>query len=149
MIIRCTKLYNRNTKQYHNGPSMGSLTIGALYSVLEIYFNKDEIEYRIFADAPHYYSHPILVRSDDFEVVSGLLPNNWELYRFNKNQSGLGPKSWNIYEPWEESFWQDFDNNLPKARECFDKELKIIFDTEPEYIKIIDQQQGRESYFKK
>ncbi len=147
MIVKCAKLFNENTKEYMPGPSDLGLTIGNLYSVLEIYYNKSEILYRIFEDGNYEFQFPILKRSDDFEIISGKLPNNWQLIK-DGNTGILGPRSWCNLDLWHESFWQDWDNGLIEAKRCFSEELKVIFNTDEKYIKIIDQQQGRESFFK-
>ena len=146
MIVKCKQLYNANTKEYHAGPSYLGLTIGNFYSVLEVYYEDNEVFYRIFDDATYEFQVTILKRADDFEIISGKIPPNWELIR-REYSSKLSPKMWNIFEPWEESFWQDYDNNLPKAKQCFDDELRIIFDTDADYIKQIDQKLGRTPYF--
>ena len=128
MIVKCERLLNPNTKQFHPGPSDRGLTIGNLYSVLEISYKPDEILYRIFKNDTYEYQHPILIRSDEFSIVTGEIPPNWELIRDEYETATLGPKVWQIFEPWEESFWQDWNNNLPKAKKCFDEELRVIFD---------------------
>ena len=147
MIVKCKQLYNPNTKQFEPGQSNNWLTIGNLYSVLEIYFNEEQLYYRIFPDEAYDFSYPGLIRTDDFEVISCKIPSSWSFIRDDCG-AVLGPKMWNTFEPWEESFWQDYDNFLPKAKKCFDDEVRIIFDTDPDYIKKIDRQCGREPYFK-
>lgn len=147
MIVKCEKLFNENTGNYHAGTSDRGLTIGNFYSVLEVIFQKDGMSYRIFDDGSYEFQHPMICRANEFSTVSGKLPSNWKLIR-NSHGAKLSPKMWNIFEPWEESFWQDWDNGLPRAKQCFDDELKIIFDCDADLIKVIDEQQNKKPYFK-
>jgi hypothetical protein len=147
MIVKCNRLYNRHTKEYSQALFNKVLAVGFLYSVIEIYFDESEMLYRLFPNEEYEFSYPILVRSNEFEVVSAKPPKNWTLVH-KENRANLGPKKWNIFEPWQESFWQDYDNGSPKAKKCFDDEIRIIFDTDPEYIKMIDEKLGREPYFR-
>jgi len=69
---------------------------------------------------------------------------------FDKKEHGTGilaPKLWNTFEGWEESFWQDYFNYLPKAVQCFKNEVSIMLNEEADYIKQIDQKLLREPFF--
>jgi hypothetical protein len=66
MIVKCERLYNENTKQFHPGPSNRELTIGNLYAVLEIDYCKTEVFYRMFDDDNYEFHFPRLIRSDEF-----------------------------------------------------------------------------------
>ena len=124
MIVECEKIYNENTKKYMDTHSM--LTIGRKYIVLEMEYHYDIVYYRLIPDDGGFYGHPILVRIEDFKVISGKIPKNWNLNRVNKHASVLGPEKWSNHECWEEDFWEDWDNGSKKALECFEEEYKII-----------------------
>lgn len=131
MIIKCLKIYNENTHEYENKTHNGFITVGKLYQVLEVYFRESETLYRIIPDDAGIGGHPILVRSSEFEIISGKIPPNWGFIERRPGSMLVGPEKWIHHQYWQDSFWEDWDNSLPEALRCYEEGLKIIKDSDP------------------
>lgn len=131
MIIKCLAIYDSHKKEITNKPFSGFITVNRLYQALEIDVGTTGIKYRIIQDGGKVFDHPILVRANEFEVVSGKIPPNWEMVRNGENYFTFGPERWIKDEYWQDSFWEDWDNGSDAAIECYKEELKIIFDSDP------------------
>jgi len=133
MIVKCLKIYNIGLDKIVDKKRNSFITVGNLYQVLEVYFRKKEINFRIIPDDASKIGieHPILVRANEFEVVSGKIPPNWVMYRGGEEFFKLSPEKWTKFEEWQESFWEDFGNSIPEALRCYEQELKVIQEFEP------------------
>ena len=144
MIVKCTAIYNRNTNEYLNIHSNNSITVGFHYNVLEILFDTIGITYRINTDRSGLATCSILVLSKDFEIISNNIPENWNL---NRQFPCLSPKEWCDINLWEESFWQDYIENRPKAVACYRDEIKKIVAADKDYIQtMIDERADRSKF---
>lgn len=134
MIIECTSVCINGKSHTQKGASTSTETVGKKYHVLELYFRHDETQFRIIPDdttlADKFSSHPILVTDKDFKLVSGVIPQNWEIAMRESRRYTLGPRKWIDNELWIDSFWEDWDNSLPDALKCYEEELAIIESTE-------------------
>ena len=134
MIIKCLAIYSDGEEKYIQRDSF--LTIGKLYHVLEIYCLGEDVRYRVISDdaSSDAYTgaitHPILVRAQDFEIVSNTLPGNWGVKVTNTNRHRFGPEKWINNDYWEHSFWEDFGNSVLEALQCYKDELKVIMSTD-------------------
>ncbi len=127
MIIKCHSIYNENTKKYSIEESDGFVTKGKKYFVLEVSYSKKSMYYRIIADNASEFNHPILVRAEDFLIVSGKIPKNWVFNRYNECGVVLGPEKWSNPNYWRsEDFWDDWLDCNEEAIKCYDEELTII-----------------------
>ncbi len=134
MIVQCVDIYNIFNKEYLDENISGSVAKGNHYNVLEIDFSAHGIFYRIVPDHGGLYAHSILVRAQDFKIISAIMPSNWTLRTFTNNLSGLSPVKWTDNSLWDWSFWEDFGEDKPKALACFREELKTILATDKDYI---------------
>jgi hypothetical protein len=126
MIIKCHTIYNEITQKYCIHMNNGSLTKGKNYFVMQVYYTDNAVDYRIISDNASEYSHPILVRAEDFSIVSGKIPPNWVLNRFNEFGVTLGPEKWSNPNYWNEDFWDDWSDGNEEAIKCYNEELAII-----------------------
>lgn len=134
MIIKCHSIYNENTKQYRIEESDGFITKGKSYFAMQIYYTKKAVYYRIIADNASEYSHPVLVRAEDFSIVSGKIPPNWVLNKFNEFGVTLGPEKWSNPNHWNEDFWDDWLDCNEEAIKCYNEELTIIKMTDQDLL---------------
>lgn len=138
MIVQCETLYNYNTNTYVKGDTNKYINRHYHYHVLEIYFDPyKNVMFRIIADDGGINSHPILVRAQDFKIISQNKPKNWIGYNVNDDIFTIGPKEWVKNDSWEWSFWQEWDESIPRALECYENELKTIISADPSYIPLI------------
>ena len=145
MIVKCNAIYNQNTKQYVEASYSGSFFVGFHYNVLAIELSKDGISYRINTDRDGLLSCSIPVLAKDFEIVSTNIPDNWIL---NKEFAELSPQKWSDMSLWEESFWQDYFEDLPKAISCYRDEIKTIVAADKDYIQtMIDERADRDIFY--
>ena len=142
MIVKCKAIYNQNTNEYLETDPLNDLIKSYHYNVLEIEISKDGISYRINTDRDGLASSSIQVLSKDFEIVSTNIPENWVL---DKEFASLSPQKWNEISLWEESFWQDYAEDLPKALSCYRDEIKTIVAADKDYIQtMIDERADRD-----
>ncbi len=134
MIVQCVDIYNIFNKEYLDENISGSVAKGNHYNVLEIDFSAHGIFYRIVPDHGGLYAHSILVRAQDFKIISARFPANWVLSTLEHDYSKLSPEKWMDYNLWELGFWGDFGEDKPKALACFRDELKTILATDKDYI---------------
>ena len=134
MIIKCQKIFSMSTQKYCMDVSNSNLTKGKNYFVLEVCYTSNAVDYRIIADDASEFSHPILVRSEDFSIVSGKIPKNWGFVKYNENAALVGPEKWLNLNEWEEDFWEDWCNCTGKAVKSYYEELEIIKATDAELL---------------
>ena len=140
MIVKCIDIYNQNTNQYLDFHQSSYVTKNYHYNVLEIMFTSLGIYYRIIEDRPGMHSMSFITRAQDFEIVSNTIPEGWVL---NKKFSKLSPASWMDITLWEESFWQDLDEDRPTAVHCFTDEIKAIIALDKEYIQVMIDERSK------
>ena len=145
MIVKCKAIYNQNTKEYLEINPFNSFIVGYHYNVLEVEISKNGISYRINTDRSGLLSCSIPVLAKDFEIVSTNIPENWIL---DKEFASLSPQKWNNISLWEESFWQDYFEDLPKAISCYRDEIKTIVAADKDYIQtMIDERADRDIFY--
>lgn len=144
LIVQCIDIYNENTNIYSQQATDTFVTKGWHYNVLEISFDGQDVRYRVMSDCNGTYHFPILVRAQDFKVVSPRIPNNWILHNRDDNSSLLvSPAKWVQHELWEYTFWQEYDNATPRTLQCYREELIEILRSDKEYIQImLDERNG-------
>ncbi len=144
MIVKCNAIYNQNTKEYLDVDPFNHLIVGYYYNVLEVVFHRN-ITFRINTDRDGLASCSILVLAKDFEIITSNIPENWSLY---KKFARLSPQKWNDMSLWEESFWQDYAEDLPKALSCYRDEIKTIVAADKDYIQtMIDERADRDIFY--
>ena len=134
MIIKCHSIYNDGTRKYSTEKNDAFITKGKKYFVLEVSCSKKSMYYRIIADNASEFSHPILVRTEDFSIVSGKIPPNWVLNKFNEYGVTLGPEKWSNPNYWNEDFWDDWSDCNEEAIKCYNEELAIIKMTDQDLL---------------
>lgn len=144
LIVQCIDIYNDNTKTYSEQLTDNFITKGWHYNVLAIYFSGQDISYHIMTDINGTNNFPILVRAQDFKIVSPKVPPNWIIYSRDKLYGmSISPAKWVQDEIWEYTFWQEYDNATPRTLQCYREELMEIVRTDKEYIKImLDERNG-------
>lgn len=131
MIIKCLQIYNYVRKEILEIKQSDRLTVGKKYQVLELSRSKKELLYRIIDDSGNIYFHPILVRSNEFEIVSFKIPPNWVIRVDDGECLQIGPKRWLDNSIWHYSFWEDWDEGCEKAMKCYEEELTITLGADP------------------
>jgi hypothetical protein len=127
MIIECHSVYNKIVQKYSKSESNGYVTKGKKYFVMELCYTEESVDYRIISDNASEFSHPILVRAEDFSIVSGRIPRNWVFNRYNECGVVLGPEKWSNPKYWNsEDFWDDWLDCNEEAIKCYNEELAII-----------------------
>lgn len=144
MIVKCKAIYNRNTGKYIERNPHNSFIVGFHYNVLEIMLYKEGISYRINTDRSGLDSCSIIVLAKDFEIITNTIPENWTL---NKEHACLSPQKWEDMDLWEESFWQDYIEDRPKAVECYRDEIKKIVAADKDYIQTMIDERTDENKF--
>lgn len=147
MIVKCIKLYDGDTKQYIQDDRTPFVALGYHYNVLEVIITGQEVFYGLLADQHGMDGNPILVRSEDFEVVSANVPSNWKLNDQDQNHLKLSPVTWSDNSLWIDSFWEEYHNSTPRTLKCFEEELVTILSADKEYIaKMINERPNSEMY---
>ena len=132
MIVKCKKIYKPTVGKYHDGVKTTTQTIGKNYQVLEIYTNEKEDYYRIIPDDAIWdkftgsITTPILIRAEDYDVVSGKIPANWIVKKISPTSHEFGPEKWLNNDYWKYSFWEDWCDSVLAALKCYIEELTII-----------------------
>ena len=145
MIVKCKARYNKNTGKYLDFDPDYYWMAGCHYNVLEMKLGKDGISYRINTDRSGLASCSVIVLAKDFEIVSTSIPENWIL---DKEFASLAPQKWNNISLWEESFWQDYFEELPKAILCYRDEIKTIVAADKDYIQtMINERADRDIFY--
>ena len=145
MIVKCKARYNKNTDKNLDFDPDYYWIKGYHYNVLEVKLDKDGISYRINTDRSGLDSCSVIVLAKDFEIVSANIPDNWIL---DKEFAELSPQKWSDMSLWEESFWQDYFEDLPKAISCYRDEIKTIVAADKDYIQtMIDERADRDIFY--
>ena len=145
MIVKCKGVYNKNTGEYLEPDPSNSWTAGYHYNVIELFIRKTGISYRINTDNDGLTSCSVIVLGKDFEIVSSNIPENWIL---DKALATLSPQRWKDIDLWEESFWQDYFENTPKAISCYRDEIKTIVAADKDYIQtMIEERADRDIFY--
>ena len=143
MIVKCKAIYNEYTKKYVDFEAGNNLIVGFHYNVLEMRFDND-ISFRINTDRDGLASCSIVVLAKDFEIITSNIPSNWI---FDRDGAILSPKKWREMDIWEESFWQDYIEDRPKALACYRDEIKTIVAADKDYIQaMIDERADRDIF---
>ena len=127
MIVKCLRIYNEHQNIILPTKQTSFESVGKCYQVLEFISNKKGTVLRIIPDCK---GHPVLVRACDYEILSNKIPRNWSIYQYSESFFIFGPERWINSEKWEVSFWSDWDDNCPKALQCYEEEMKIIQQTD-------------------
>ena len=121
MKIKCIKIYNEHTKEYQEKGSW--LTIGKEYIVLAIEIYCNRVEYLIVDDSND--KTPGLHQAEQFELISGVIPKNWEIMVGSIELFVIGPKAWRAID-----FWNDYYEGKTSTLEIYEREAKIIYEEE-------------------
>lgn len=121
MKVKCMKIYSHYDKKFVK--SSPWLTIGKEYIVIAIDILPNEILYRILDNDKQGMS--ALYKSFQFEIVSGNIPPNWEMLPLGEDSLTLRPAAWKKI-----GFWEKFYEYDPEAKEIYQRELKIILESE-------------------
>ena len=144
MIVKCKAIFNQNTNEYLETDPFNDLIVGFHYNVLEVFFHRN-ISFRLNTDSDGLASCSIIVLAKDFEIITSNIPENWIL---NKKFADLSPQKWSDMSLWEESFWQDYDEELPKAVACYRDEIKTIVAADKDYIQtMIDERADSDIFY--
>jgi len=144
MIVKCKAIYNEYTDKYLDFDPVNNLIVDFHYNVLEVFFHRN-ISFRINTDRNGLASCSIIVLAKDFEIITSNIPQNWIL---DKKFADLSPQKWNDISLWEESFWQDFFEDLPKALSCYRDEIKTIVAADKDYIQtMLDERADRDIFY--
>lgn len=144
MIVKCKDIYNIMTNGYLAFHPSGAFIKNYHYNVLEVMFIRD-VHYRIISDDYGMSDCSIIVRAKDFEIISNTIPSNWVL---NKRYSDLSPEPWGNINLWDESFWEDYNEDKPKALKCYRDEIKTIIAADKEYIQMMIDERSNNDIFK-
>ena len=145
MIVKCKAIYNDYTNEYLDSDYADELFVGFHYNVLEIMLYEYGISYRINTDRDGLDSCSIIVLAKDFETITNTIPENWIL---NKEYACLSPQKWEDMSLWEESFWQDYMEERPKAVACYRDEIKKIVAADKDYIQtMIDERTDEYKFY--
>lgn len=118
MVVKCIKIFDskRNIIEYSNW-----IKLGGVYTVLEIYYEQNKnIMYRIITEDN---GVPALFEHDMFEVLNGIIPDNWVVYSKMSHCITIGPEAWS-----NDDFWESYFNVEKSAIECYNQEVKKILD---------------------
>ncbi|MGB6976180.1 MAG: hypothetical protein WBE18_01795 [Gammaproteobacteria bacterium] len=122
MKVKCMNIYDVRTRRYKN--TSRSLTIDKEYLVLEIIISAvNGSVYRLISENKN--SIPRLHNALQFQIVSDLIPPNWEMNIVNNKLIILGPKIWTKNE-----FWDAYYDGNPIIKEIYKRETKIICEHE-------------------
>jgi hypothetical protein len=110
MKVRCIQLMNPVTRIREDRSQW--LSIGTLYHVLEIYLDsRGRLLLRLVGDDG---LTPALHSTENFELVSPIIPANWALYFDSKGVFQIAPEAW--IRP---GFWEDYFDGKDEALEIF------------------------------
>lgn len=122
MKVKCISIYNDHTKKYETESYW--ITIGKEYTVLEILICPNgALEYRMAGDHP--LGAPAIYKAFQFEIISKLIPSNWQLGFYGDDLIVVGPKAWNT-----PGFWDACYDGAHEEREIYRREAQIIMDEE-------------------
>ena len=122
MKIKCKNIYNECTKEFQDISPW--LTIGKEYVVLEAIASASKgLLYRLIGDNTD--KSPSVFIATQFEIISDLVPSNWEISIVNKSLIVVGPKAWRHLD-----FWDSCYDGEPGALEIYKREARIIFEEE-------------------
>lgn len=90
------------------------------YIVLEIGTSRNgDINYRIEGDD----NTPVLVNSEDFEIISNKLPTLWVAQWYEVGSLVLRPSAWTRL-----GFWEEYFNGEPEAKRIYEEEKNKIIE---------------------
>jgi hypothetical protein len=75
---------------------------------------------------------PRLYEALQFEIVSEVIPSNWEIRIFNNTLLIVGPKEWR-----ENGFWDKYYDHHSDALEAYQREAQIIYEEEIRSMSIV------------
>jgi hypothetical protein len=128
MRVRCVRLLDHDgqpiLRRGEPAQSNGSLTVGRVYTVLELEVDTDascvieRVALRIESDD----STPGLFSPRGFEIVDARLSGSWRV-EIADHWITLGPEAWN-----QVGFWEDFFDGKPEAEAMY---RAALFELEP------------------
>ena len=125
MKVLCRKIISRTTGE-DLGESSPWLKKGNEYIVLAVNYFEDS-GFDIYVQTED-HDEPRFISLNGFELVSQNKPSSW-VTRFtesyDKKSMIMLPKSWDY-----DSFFEDMENQDPKATELFNKEVEQIYHEE-------------------
>jgi hypothetical protein len=145
MIVKCKSIFNENTQQYSDSDLSSCFSKGYHYNVLSIEFCRGQIYFRIISDRSGLYNFPILVRTNEFEIITNVTPHNWVL---DKDRLSLNPEKWSNSSLWMDGFWMDYDAALPNALQSYRDEIKTIISADKDYIQVMIDERSNNDVFK-
>ena len=121
MKIRCVRFLNESSGCEQESCSW--LTIGKTYSVLSLNCDwSGKLKYRLIGDDN---ITPALHDAQQFETISSVIPSNWIVIANSNRGFQMLPESWSRI-----GFWEEYFNCDSNAVEIFNKEMKIILNSE-------------------
>ena len=128
MKIKCKKILSSVT-----GKNLGNdspwLTIGKEYIVLALFYTEG-VGLNIYAISDQ-YNEPCFFDLTGFEVISQFQPSSWvTVFKKDEHYTSMEslPESWNY-----ESFFDDVEEQEPKAIALLKEELKKIYQEEKNF----------------
>jgi hypothetical protein len=124
MKVKCVRLLNVDGKEVEFSPW---LTLGKIYHVMTIYIDENgHKSYGIIASHPK-GEWPQIVNNQEecFEVVSELIPSNWQKWQFN-DAWGMSPAAWQ-----ENNFYEKFYDHEPSVYPIYERERNVILREDP------------------
>ena len=126
--VRCVRLVNHLTGEEIHRRHWGRLTVGNIYTVLEVFISissRSYVHYRFLGDdepSPGFNPSPALFDASQFEIVDHRLPSNWRFWSGpNADYFKLSPQQWQRC-----GFWEDYFDDVAEALRDFEVERAII-----------------------
>jgi len=122
MKIKCIKLLDSDGNHISYSPW---LKLGSVYHVLsidiDIYrnINYGIVPFYVKDEWPSYIS----VSDKCFDIVSDIVPKNWDIKINKSGYISISPASWQ-----KGNFFEDFSNREPYTYEIFKSELNLILE---------------------
>jgi len=123
--VMCRKIISHTTGE-DLGKSDPWLTVGNEYIILAMDYLETE-GFQIYIQSEN-YNEPIFTHIIGFEFVSQKIPSSWITTvsnSYGRKVITMLPASWNY-----DSFFEDIENEEPKAVELFNQEAKKIYEEE-------------------
>ena len=126
MKVKCISLVNDVTGEPQE--SSPWITLGKIYTVLELYLGSEERkpQYRLISDDA---GSPTLNYSNNFEVISGFIPSSWAVNSVSPDIFEISPSRWQ-----ESGYWEAYFDGEPWAETVFEEEVSKMFNEEQGFL---------------
>lgn len=115
MKVRCIRIVDEVTGQQRESDPW--LSIGQCYRVLAVWVGSRGVQFRLVGDQPT----PALFSAEQFELVSGILPQTWVAHSEPGRFFELAPAKWT-----RSAIWSDFFDGDAAAVAVFERERKAM-----------------------